>query len=138
MAWLFVFSFLFYSLNITGFRIKGFVLCTSCLKGEPIDLIYWVIYGASVATFLFAPQIGQWMLLLIFVLFHVVQAIFTYRFWIWPNQKKIDGYNRFFANTHHIIKASNTALVPDTFHIILFLMFFVNLIAIIVYKTGCI
>jgi len=133
MIWLIVISFLFYSLNVTGFRIGRFVLCTSCIKDEPIDLVFWVLYGASVVAFIFAPNVGQWMLLGVFILFHAVQVIFTYRFWVFPKQAKIDSYNKYFAHTHHIIKPSDKALIPDTFHIMLFVMFFVNLVAIIIH-----
>lgn len=133
MIWLMVGSFLFYTLNVTGFRVGRFVLCGSCLKDEPIDLVFWVMYGAAVGTFIFVPQVGQWILLGIFVLFHIVQIVFTYRYWFFPNQKKIASYNKFFAATHHIIKPSDTVLVPDTFHLLLFIMFFINLIAICVY-----
>jgi hypothetical protein len=72
MIWFVIFCFLFYSLNITGFKIKNFVLAKSCLIDEPIDLVFWVPYAASVVTFIFAPSVGQWMLLGVFIFFHIV------------------------------------------------------------------
>ena len=137
MNWLIVISFLFYTLNITGFRVGRFLLCTSCLKDEPIDLIFWVMYGASAVTFLFAPNVGQWLLLGVFFLFHVIQIVFTYKFWFVRDKdrirSKVAGYNRFFSHTHHIIKPQENILIPDTFHILLFVMFFVNLTAVVIY-----
>ena len=133
MRWYFVATFLIYTLNVTGFRIGKFMLCTSCLKDEPIDLVFWVPYGAFVTAFWFAPHIGQWLLLGTFILFHAVQFIFTYKYWIWPDEKKIESYNRHFARQHHIIKPRDDVLVPDTFHLLLFAKFFVNLVVIIIY-----
>lgn len=89
MTWLIVISFLFYSLNVTGFRIKRFVLTTSCLKDEPIDLVFWVPYAAAVVTFIFAPNVGQWMLLGLLLFIQVVFSYSTYRYWLKPNRKKI-------------------------------------------------
>ena len=128
-----VLSFLFYSLNITGFRIRNFTLTTSCLKDEPIDLVFWVPYGASVVTFIFAPHIGQWLLFGMFLFFHIICFSSTYKYWIWPSKKKIEGYNRYFSHTHHIIQSRDNVLVPDTFHISIFLVFLVNLLAMVVY-----
>ena len=133
MTWLIVISFLFYSLIVTGFKIKNFTLVTSCIKDEPIDLVFWVPYAASVVTFVFAPQVGQWLLLGLFIFVHVIFSFSTYRYWFKPNEKKIASYNDFFSDTHHIIKPREDVLVPDTFHIAVFLMFAVNLIAMIIY-----
>ena len=110
-----------------------FILVHSCLKDEPIDLVFWVPYTVFVITFIFAPHIGQWLLLAAFLFIHAICFSSTYKYWIWPNQKKIQSYNRHFADTHHIIKPSDTVLIPDTFHIMIFSMFFINLIAIVIY-----
>jgi len=129
--WLIILSFLFYSLNVTGFRVKTFVLVTSYLKDEPIDMVFWAPYCAAVITFSLAPNIGQWILLGIFVFFHVVCFFTSYKYWIWPSEKKITGYHRHFSHTHHIIKPREEILTPDTFHITIFSLLFVNLVAII-------
>jgi len=133
MNWLIVISFLFYSLNVTGFRIKKFVFVTSCLKDEPVDLVFWVPYCAFVITFIFAPHIGQWLLLGAFLFFHLVCFFSTYRYWVKPDEKKIASYNQYFSHTHHIVKPRSNVLIPDTFHICIFSMFFVNLVAIVIY-----
>ena len=59
MIWLVVGTFLFYSLNVTGFRVRGFVLVESCIKTEPVDMVFWVPYCASVIVFYFRPNVGQ-------------------------------------------------------------------------------
>lgn len=133
MQWFVVISFLVYSLNITGLKVKNVVFATSCLKDEPIDLVFWVPYGASVVTFIFAPHIGQWLLLGLLLFFQIVCFFSTYKFWIWPSEKKNARYNRYFAHTHHIIKPREDILVPDTFHITIFLLLFVNLVGMGIY-----
>jgi len=134
MVWLIVVTFLFYSLNVTGFNVRGFVLVgNSCIKDEPIDLVFWVPYLGAVVTFIFAPHIGQWILLGLFIFISVVFFFSTYRYWIWPNKDKIARYNKHFSHTHRIIKPKENVLVPDTFHIAIFSLFFINLIAMIVY-----
>jgi len=133
MNYFIVISFLFYSLNITGFKIKRFVLVTSCIKDEPIDFVFWIPYVASVITFLLIPGIGQWLLLGLFVFFHLICFLSTYKYWIWPSEKKISEYNKHFSHTHHIIKPRDKVLIPDTFHISVFLLMFVNLVVMIIY-----
>ena len=133
MIWFVIFCFLFYSLNITGFKIKNFVLAKSCLTDEPIDLVFWVPYAASVVTFIFAPSVGQWMLLGIFIFFHIACFFTTYKYWIWPSDEKTSSYHSHFSETHHIFKVKEKILTPDTFHIGIFTLLGVNLIAIIVY-----
>ena len=120
--------FCFYTLNITGFKMGNFNLCCSCFKDEPIDFVFWLMYLVAVIATLFSPQIGRWALFGIFVLFHVVQVIFTYRFWIFKDEDKIASYNEYFSSYHHIFKEKDDVLVPDTFHLILFIGFFISLI----------
>ena len=133
MRWLVLGTFLFYSLNVTGFRIKDFILVESCLKNEPIDMVFWVPYLASVVIFWFWPGTGQWFLLGFMSLGTLVLFMSTVKHMISTSEKKIQGYNEFFSKTHHIIKPSDTKLIPDTFHLMLLFLVPANLIAIVVY-----
>jgi hypothetical protein len=133
LRWLILISFIFYSLNVTGFRIKNFVLVESCLKTEPIDMVYWVPYLACVITFWIWPDTAQWIVLGFFLLSALTFSLTTVKFMIWPNERKIRAYNQYFKDTHHIIKPSDTKLIPDTFHFILLVLVPVNLIGIIIY-----
>ena len=133
--WFIILFFIFYSLNVTGFKIGSFYLCDSCLKDEPIDMGFWILYLGGVITFILVPTVGQWILLGVFVLFHVVQWIFTYRFWFKKDPNKIKSYNDYFAKYHHMIKARADVLVPDTFHICLFTGFLISLIHIVLVIT---
>ena len=134
--WFIILFFIFYSLNVTGFKVGNFWLCDSCLKDEPIDMVFWVIYLIGVIIFITIPNVGQWILLGTFVLFHVVQWIFTYRFWFKKDPAKITSYNDYFAKYHHIIKARTDVLVPDTIHICWFIGFLASLIYIVLVIIG--
>ena len=129
--WFIILFFVFYSLNVTGFKIGNFWLCDSCVKDEPIDIAFWIIYLTGVIAFVIAPAVGQWILLGTFVLFHLVQFIFTYRFWLKKDLRKIASYNHYFSKYHRVIKDREDVLVPDTFHICLFIGFLISLIHII-------
>ncbi|MCL2500748.1 MAG: hypothetical protein FWE90_10525 [Defluviitaleaceae bacterium] len=133
MRWLILISFLFYSLNVTGFNVKNFVLVESCIKTEPLDMAYWAPYLACLIAFWIWPDTAQWILLGFFSLSALILFLTTVRFMIWPNERKIRGYNQYFKSTHHIIKPSDTKLIPDTFHLILLVLVPVNLIGIIIY-----
>ena len=134
LIWLVIGTFMFYSLNVTGFRIKSFVLVDgSCIKSEPIDLVFWIPYCVSVIVFYFRPDIGQWLLLSLYSFLFLLLTFNTYKYTMWPNEKKIKGYNKYFEKSHHIIKPSERRLIPDTFHIALYLLMFINIITMILY-----
>ena len=83
MRWLILATFLFYSLNVTGFRIKKFVLVDgSCLKTEPIDMVYWVPYLVCVIAFWVWPDTAQWMMLGFLFLSALTLFFTTVRFMI--------------------------------------------------------
>ncbi|MCL1997973.1 MAG: hypothetical protein FWG65_04315 [Turicibacter sp.] len=133
MHWLVLGTFLFYSLNVTGFKIGNFILIESCLKDEPIDMVFWVPYLSFVIAFWIWPDVGQWLLLGMMSLGVFTLFMTTLRFIIWPDERKIKGYNETFAKTHHIIKPSEARLIPDTWHLILLILLPVNLVGILVY-----
>ena len=133
MIWIVLATFLFYSLNITGFKVKNFILTESCIKQEPQDIPFWLIYAGSVVVFILEPNIGKWMLFGFFIIGTITMFFTTVRYMIFPNEKKIKGYNQYFAKTHRIIKPSEKRLIPDTFHIFLLILIPINLFVLIVY-----
>ncbi|MDR2506037.1 MAG: hypothetical protein LBD16_08045 [Oscillospiraceae bacterium] len=127
-------SFAFYSLNMTGFRVKNFILVESCVKTEPIDIPFWILFALCLGLFVFAPNIGKYAVLG-YMTFGCITMYFNHvRYMVFGcGERKLKGYNECFGNTHHIIKQSDTRLVPDTFHLALTAMVFVNLIGILIY-----
>ena len=121
-----IITFVVYSLNITGFSYKKFVLVESCLKDEPIDIVFWVAYGISLFLFIIAPDIGKYAIFMFMLLGMCVQSYFTFRYFFHPDLKKIKGYNKCFERTHHIIPPSEKRLIPDTYHIVIFILLMVN------------
>lgn len=137
MNWLVIISFVIYTLVITGFRVGSSVFASRWVKGEWAELIFWTLFALFTVIFLFIPIVGRWMLLFLFSAFNFGQFFMTYKYWFIRDKervrKKVAGYNKYFAHTHHIIKPRDDILVPDTFHIMLFLMFFINFIAMVVH-----
>ena len=51
-----------FTLDITGFGFGKVILVVSALIDEPIDLLFWFIFAASVALYAFLPKIGRFLL----------------------------------------------------------------------------
>ncbi|MCL2065530.1 MAG: hypothetical protein FWG98_14315 [Candidatus Cloacimonetes bacterium] len=134
MLCLTIITFLFYSLNVTGVKIKNFVLVDgSCIQTEPIDLAFWFPYCIAVIIFYSKPDIGQWILLSLYLLGIVVLSVNTFKYTLFPNERKIKGYNKCFEKTHHIFKPSDKRLIPDTFHLTLYILLYINLVSMILF-----
>jgi hypothetical protein len=126
-------TFMVYTLNITGFSFKKFVLLESCVKDEPIDIAFWLIYAISLILFIFIPEIGKYTIFNFLFLCICGQYYFTFRYFFKPDPKKIEGYNNYFKENHHIILPSEKRLIPDTYHIIIFTLLIVNFLNTIIY-----
>lgn len=122
-----IFTFAFYTLNLTGFSIKRFVLAESCIKDEPIDIVFWLAFGIALVLFIVTPGIGKFVIFGLMLTGFCIQYYFTFRFFFKPNENKIAGYNKCFEKTHHIIPPSSKKLIPDTFHLSLFALLIINL-----------
>jgi len=124
-----------YSLVLPGFRIKkyNFVLCGSSIKEREIpEIVLWLVFLALLPIYILLPLAGGIAMLALLLMWFAVQCVFTLRFIFFPNEQKIKGYNSYFKDTHHIIKPSDKRLVPDTYHIVLFVLMIVCLIAVAV------
>ena len=122
---LLILLFLWFTLIMTGFKVGSTIICTSAVRDKSIpEIIMWTVLLALIPIYTFTSIIGNIAVVLFLLLWIIAQYFFTLRFVIFPNTKKIQVYNRHFADTHHIIKPSNKRLVPDTYHIVLFIMLF--------------
>ena len=127
---LLILLFLWFTLIMTGLKVGGSIICTSAVreKSKP-EIIMWTVLTVLIPIYIFTSIVGNVAVILFLLLWIVAQYFFTLRFIIFPNEKKIQAYNRHFADTHHIIKPSSKRLVPDTYHIVLFVMLFACLFA---------
>ena len=122
--------FVWFTLDITGFAIGNFVLVTSAFKDEPIDILWWAIFLIVSILFILKDKIGKYFL----AMFLVIWSFIQYQMYF-MGQQSIERYNDFFNNegTHHIIPASSTFLIKDTYHMFLDILILLSLISIVVF-----
>ena len=120
--------FFWFTLDISGVKIGNFYLVESAIKDEPIDIIWWVIFIICFIIFIAKDNIGKYILLSFVSIWCFIQYSMYF-----TSEKRIDRYNSFFKETHHIISSSNKFLIKDTYHIFLDLFLFVVLINLIAF-----
>ena len=122
--------FIWFSLLLPGVKIGKFILCGSSVKErEKPELVMWLVFLILLPTYIFFPLAGNILILIFLLLWFIAQWFFTLRYIFFPNERKIEGYNNYFASSHYIIKPSKKRLVPDTYHIVLFSLIIVCLFA---------
>lgn len=105
---------LWFTFDITGLKIGDTNIVTSAFINEPIDFVFYLIFIASIVCFILKDKIGKF-ILSVFLFFWGVFQFTTY----FKTDESIAAYNKTFADTHHIIAASQNTLVKDTYHIFL-------------------
>ena len=120
--------FFWFTLDISGVKIGNFYLVESAIKDEPIDIIWWVIFIICFIIFIAKDNIGKYILLSFVSIWCFIQYSMYF-----TSAKKIESYNSFFKETHHVISSSNKFLIKDTYHIFLDLFLFVVLINLIAF-----
>ena len=105
---------LWFTFNITGLKIGDTKIVVSAFVDEPIDFVFYLIFIASIVCFILKDTMGKYFLSA-FLLFWGVFQFTTY----FKTGENIAAYNKTFADTHHIIAASQNTLVKDTYHIFL-------------------
>jgi len=129
---LLIILFIWFTFIMTGLRIGKYLLCSSSIRNkEKPEIIMWVILFILLPMYVFLGTIGKIAMLVYLLLWFIAQWYFTIRFIFFPNTNKVKGYNKYFEDTHHIIKPSEKRLIPDTYHIILFITIFLCIILII-------
>ena len=105
---------LWFTFNITGLKVGNTKIVTSAFIDEPIDFVFYIIFIVGIVFFILKDKIGKYILSIFIFLWGVFQ--FTTYF---KTGESIDAYNKTFADTHHIIAASQETLIKDTYHIFL-------------------
>ncbi|MDF2535470.1 MAG: hypothetical protein K0R18_1629 [Bacillales bacterium] len=122
--------FFWFTLDILGVKIGNFYLVESAIKDEPIDIIWWIIFIICFVIFIMKDKIGKYILLSFVSIWCFIQYSMYFN-----SAKRIERYNSFFKETHHIISPSNEFLIKDTYHIFLDLFLFVVLINLITFAV---
>lgn len=110
--------FIWFTLDMSGLTIGNSIIVEKAWNSA--DGIFWLIFLVGIILFVIIEKVGLIYLSSFYGLWFLLQYIFTGHYIIFPDNNRIEGYNRFFENTHHIIKPSSVILVPDTYHIVLF------------------
>ena len=119
---------LWFTFDITGLRIGHTKLVTSAFIDEPIDFVFWLVFVGSIVLFILKDKIGKYVIAVFVFIWGAIQ------FSIYFNSKSgIESYNQFFSDTHHIIAASESFIVKDTYHLILDILIFLAFVSTIVY-----
>ncbi|GAA0774224.1 hypothetical protein GCM10008908_23710 [Clostridium subterminale] len=122
-----------FTLDITGFSLGNF-----CLVESPgilsFDAAWWVIFVVCSMLFFLKEKQGKYVLSVFLTGWAIVQYFSHWNYTIFGvTERKLSVYNKFFANTYHIIPQSDMVLIPDLYHIILHILLIALLVLIIVY-----
>lgn len=105
---------LWFTFDMTGLKLGNAKLVTSAFIDEPIDFVFYLLYCGCIVFFILKDKIGQYVLSVFIFVWGVIQfSMYAY------SGERIKSYNNFFADTHHIIDASQNILIKDTYHIFL-------------------
>ena len=115
---------LWFTFDITGLKFGNIKIVTSAFVDEPIDFVFYLIFVASIICFILKDNIGKYMLSAFLLLWGTFQLTVYFK-----SGESIAAYNNTFADTHHIIAASNDLLIKDTYHIFLDIFILLALIS---------
>jgi hypothetical protein len=100
-----------------------------------LDAAWWIIFIVCSILFFKNKKQGKYILSVFLFAWSIIQYFSHWHYTIFGvTEIKLKGYNKFFANTYHIIPPSNSVLIPDLYHIILHIMITSLLVLIIVYN----
>lgn len=88
-----------------------------------------VVYTASILLRVVLPQVGNWFVLAVLVVWLVVQYFCHWHFTIFgATPEKIQGYNQCFEGSLCIVPRREDRLIPDFYHIVLHILIALNLV----------
>ena len=109
---------------VTGLSLGGTVFTASDF--DLITFIWFVLYTIVVILYLIKVKVSE-IIMLVFIFAWIAMQSPN---WIFPkSENAIAGYNRIFEGSHYIIPSSNTIIVPNTYHLILFCLIVIAFIA---------
>lgn len=121
--------------DIIGFQIGNFILVERAWRE---DGIFFIIYILLFLFFLLKDKYGKYPLIIWLSIWFIVQFMSHWYYTIFGvAEQRLAGYNRFFANTYHIIPSSDKILIPDLYHIVLHIFILFAFISTIAYCMKC-
>lgn len=113
---------------IVTYRL-GNVLLVEGMGIKSAEFGMLVVYVASILLRVVLPQVGNWFVLSVLVVWLVVQYFCHWNFTIFgATPEKIRGYNRCFEGSLCIVPRREDRLIPDFYHIVLHVLIVLNLV----------
>ncbi len=107
----------------------GKVLLVEGVGTKGAEFIWFVIYAVGVVLKLTFPFIGNWIVLIILILWLLIQYFCHWHFTFFgASKEKIRGYNQCFEGTLCIIPRREDRLIPDFYHIVLHSLIVINIV----------
>lgn len=113
---------------IVTYRL-GNVLLVEGMGIKSAEFGMLVVYTASILLRVVLPQVGNWFVLAVLVVWLVVQYFCHWHFTIFgATPEKIQGYNQCFEGSLCIVPRRADRLIPDFYHIVLHVLIVLNLV----------
>ena len=113
---------------IVTYRL-GNVLLVEGMGIKSAEFGMLVVYAASILLRVVLPQVGNWFVLSVLVVWLVVQYFCHWHFTIFgATPEKIRGYNQCFEGSLCIVPRRADRLIPDFYHIVLHILIVLNLV----------
>lgn len=113
---------------IVTYRL-GNVLLVEGMGIKSAEFGMLVAYIASILLRVVLPQVGNWFVLAVLVVWLVVQYFCHWHFTIFgATPEKIRGYNRCFEGSLCIVPRREDRMIPDFYHIVLHILIALNLV----------
>ena len=120
--------FIWFTFDMTGLSFGSTKIVTSAFIDESIDFIFWLVLLGCIVLFVLKDNIGKYIVTAYLFFWSAFQFSIYFR-----TGERIISYNNFFADTHHIIAASQEILIKDTYHIFLDIFILLSFIAVLVF-----
>ena len=113
---------------IVTYRL-GNVLLVEGMGIKSVEFGMLVVYAASILLRVALPQVGNWFVLSVLVVWLVVQYFCHWHFTIFgATPEKIQGYNQCFEGSLCIVPRREDRLIPDFYHIVLHILIALNIV----------
>ncbi|MCL2081172.1 MAG: hypothetical protein FWH16_03625 [Oscillospiraceae bacterium] len=118
--------------DVFGFSIGKFVFVEAAWNS--IDGIWFLFFAGLFAMFCVKDKYGKYPLSIFLLIWAFVQFTSHWYYTIFgASEERIAGYNRFFGNTYFIVPASDSRIIPDFYHIVLYLFILFALSCMVMY-----
>lgn len=121
-----VFLWIWFLGCVTTWRF-GKVLLVEGMGIKSWEFVMLCLYSIALIAYYYYQPVGKWVLLSILALWFTVQFFCHWHYTLFGvSEKKLKEYNECFKETFRLIPISEKRLVPDLYHIVLYILIFLN------------